>query len=203
MSCDLPDPERLLQQARTGNASLGPLLELYRGYLALLARLEIGRRLQGKIDAADLVQETFLEAHRHFALFLGKTEAEFVCWLRQILAGRLAKLVRHYLGTQRRNVRLERELAAELDRSSQTLDQGLVAPQSSPSHQVARREQAVLLANALEQLPADYREVLILRHLEGLTFPEVAQRMGRTVLSVKKLWARALPRLRDWLGGAE
>jgi RNA polymerase sigma-70 factor (ECF subfamily) len=203
MSPDAPeDPELLLRQARAeGGAALGRLLELYRGYLALLARLQIGRRLQGKADSADLVQETFLEAHRHFARFEGGTEAEFVCWLRQILAGRLAKLVRHYLGTQRRDVRLERELAAELDQSSRVLDQGLVAPSSSPSQRAARGEQAVLLAAALERLPEDYREVLILRHLEGLSFPDVARRLGRSVLSVKKIWARALPRLRDALGG--
>jgi RNA polymerase sigma-70 factor (ECF subfamily) len=198
-----PDPQSLLRRARTNDcAALGQLLESYRSYLALLARLQIGRRLQGKIDAADLVQETFLEAHRHFSGFQGGTEAEFIAWLRQILAARLAKLVRHYLGTQRRNVRLERQLAAELEQSSRILDQGLVASSTSPSHQAARREQAVLLASALEQLPEDYREVLILRHLEGLSFPEVAHRMGRTVLSVKKLWARALPRLRDALAGS-
>jgi RNA polymerase sigma-70 factor (ECF subfamily) len=75
-----------------------------------------------------------------------------------------------------------------------------MARSSSPSHRAFRREQAVLLSGALEQLPAAYREVLILRHLEGLSFPEVARRMSRTVLSVKKLWARALPRLRDALG---
>jgi RNA polymerase sigma-70 factor (ECF subfamily) len=180
--------------------SLGQLLELYRDYLFVLARTQIGRRLQSKIDPGDLVQETFLEAHHHFAVFQGKTEAEFVSWLRQILAGRLAKLVRRYLGTQRRNVRLERDLVAELDQSSRLLDQGLVAPCSSPSQQAVRRERAVLLADALEQLPPHYREVLILRHLEGLSFPEVAQRMGRSLLSVKKLWARALPCLRSALG---
>ena len=83
------------------------------------------------------------------------------------------------------------------------LDQGLVAAHSTPSRRAARREQAVLLADALNQLPPDYREVLVLRHLEGLTFPEVAARMGRTVDSVEKLWVRALPRLRRVLGGAE
>ena len=71
---------------------------------------------------------------------------------------------------------------------------------SSPSNQASRREQAVLLADALGQLPSDYREVIILSHLEGLSFPEVAQRMGRSVNSVKNLWARALARLRRSLG---
>jgi RNA polymerase sigma-70 factor (ECF subfamily) len=202
MSDEIPaDPARLLVLARAGDGrALGRLLELYRGYLALLARLQIGRRLQGKVDAADLVQETFLEAHRNFVRFQGGTEGELVSWLRHILAGQLAMLVRRYLGTRRRDVRLERELAFELDESSRVLDQRLAAPQSTPSQQAARREQAVLLADALGHLPEDYREVIILRHLEGLSFPEVARRMDRTLNGVKNLWARALGRLRRLLG---
>src|SRR5262249_29387855 len=139
------DPIVLLDQAREGDAAaLGRLLELYRRYLALLARLQIGRRLQGKADASDVVQETFLKAHRDFASFRGKTEAEWMGWLRQILAFQVGQLVRHYCGTQRRDVRLERELSAELDRSSFALSQNLIAEQSSPSEQAAKREQAVL-----------------------------------------------------------
>lgn len=144
------------------------------------------------MDAADLVQETFLKAHRHFVQFRGMTEREFISWLRQILAATLANLVRHYYAAQRRDVRLERELAVDLDESSRVLDQGLLAKQSSPSQRAVRREQAVVLADALGQLPEDYREVVILRQLQGLTFPEVARRMSRTVDSVKncghELW---------------
>lgn len=196
------EPEQLLLEARTGDAAtLGSLLELYRRYLALLARVQIGQRLQGKVDASDLVQETFLEAHRNFPRFLGTNEAQFVGWLRQILAAKLADLLRRYLGTQGRDVRLEREIEDALDHSSVLLDRGLVAPQSSPSQQAARREQAVLLADALGQLPDDYREAIVLRHLEGLTFPQVAQRMGRSLDSVEKLWLRALALLRQLLGG--
>ena len=71
-----------------------------------------------------------------------------------------------------------------------------------PAAKRSRREQAVLLADALEQLPKSYRDVLILHHLEDLTFAEVAGRLGRSVDSVEKLWARALARLRRALGGA-
>jgi RNA polymerase sigma-70 factor (ECF subfamily) len=195
------DPEELLRAARAqGPVALGPLLELYRSYLTLLARLQIGRRLQSKVDAADLVQETFLKAYRDFGQFRGTTERELATWLRQILATNLAMVVRRYLGTQRRDARLEQELAEDLNQSSGVLHRGLLAPHSSPSQQAARREQAVLLANALDRLPADYREVIILRHLEERTFPEVARHMDRTVDSVKKLWMRALVRLRRSLG---
>jgi RNA polymerase sigma-70 factor (ECF subfamily) len=201
MERDGSSPERLLARARAGErAALGKLLERYSGYLALLARLQIGRRLRGKADPADVVQDVFLEAHANFERFRGATEEELLSWLRRILATRLVDLMRRYLGTQSRDVRLERELAAELDQSSH-LDGGLLAKQESPSRQVARREEGLLLADALALLPKDYREVLILRHLEGLPFPAVAQRMERTLDSVKKLWTRALDRLRSILKG--
>ncbi len=196
--------EHLLPLARAGRAeALGQLLERYRNYLELLARLQIGRRLQSKVDAADVVQETFLDAHATFGQFRGATERELVAWLRQVLAFNLASLVRHYCGTRRRDVDLERELVQELDQSSMVLDHGFIAPDSSPSHKVSRREQAVLLADALGRLAPDYREVIILRQLEGLSFPEVAVQMDRTVDSVKKLWIRALAQLRRTLGGEE
>jgi RNA polymerase sigma-70 factor, ECF subfamily len=195
------DPVALLRAARAGDeAALGQLLELYRNYLTLLARLQIGRRLQGKVDASDLVQETFLNAHRDFAGFRGVSEQEVVGWLRRILATRLAMLVRHFQGTQRRDVRLERKLTGELEASSRNLNRDLAASFSTPSQQAARREQAVLLADALRELSEDYREVIILRHMEGLSFPEVARQLGRSVDSVKKLWMRGLVQLRRLLG---
>src|SRR5947209_15179530 len=113
------DRGHLLLQARQGaDAARGALLEAYRAYLDLLARVQIGQRLQGKVDASDIVQETFLEAHRNFGRFRGASEGEFVCWLRQILAANLADLLRRYLGTQGRDVRLEREIQDAFDRSS-------------------------------------------------------------------------------------
>jgi RNA polymerase sigma-70 factor (ECF subfamily) len=201
MSQTSPEPEALLRAARGKDTpALGRLLEQYRRYLKLLARLGIDRRLQGKLDPSDLVQETFMEAHRDFPQFQGTTEAELLAWLRQILVSNLANQARRYLGTKGRDVRLERELAVDVDVSSRLLERGLVAAGSSPSQQAAHREQAVILAEVLGQLPDEQREVIILRHLEGLTFPEVAARMDKSTDSVKKTWARALARLRGLLG---
>jgi len=197
------EAEQLMQQIRQGNAGvLGTLLERYRRYLTLLARVEIGRHLRSKLDASDVVQETFLEAHRHFVGFAGGNEAQLVRWLRTILATTLANQVRRYLGTQGRDVRLEQQLADSLDQSSMGLEGILAAPISSPSQQADRREQALILSDALGELSEDYREVIVLRHLEGLTFPQVSERMGRSLDSVQKLWLRALAKLRQVMGGA-
>lgn len=193
----LADIPTLLASARGGDAAaLGRMLERYRNYLLALARVQIGRRLQRKVEEGDLVQETFLEAHRAFPRFRGTTEAELAYWLRQILAARLAMLLRHYFGTAQRNLDLERELSDALDESSQTLGSAFVSDGTSPSQGAARREQAVILADALARLPEDYARVLTLRHLDSLSFPEVAERMGRSVDAVEKLWARALVKLR-------
>jgi RNA polymerase sigma-70 factor (ECF subfamily) len=194
------DPDLILVLAKEGDReALGRLIERHRGYLILLARMQIGRLLRGKLDPEDILQEVSLEAHRGVIRFRGSTERAFRAWLRQILAAVLSNQVRHYRGTKGRDPRLERRLAEDLDRSSRALDRGLIAAESSPSQQVARGERALLLAEALARLPEDYREVIVLRHLEGLSFAEVGQRMERTEDSVKNLWVRALARLRRTL----
>lgn len=193
------EPEKLIREARTGDEPFGRLLARYANYLTILARVEVGRRLQAKLDPTDLVQDVFLEAHRHFPAFRGSTEPEFVAWLRQILAGVLANTLRRYFGTQARDPRLEQELRAGVDQSSCMLCEQIASPGTSPSEVASRREQAVLFADALGRLPDDYREVIVLRHLEALPFADVANRMGKTVDSVEKLWLRALTRLRQEL----
>jgi RNA polymerase sigma-70 factor (ECF subfamily) len=195
------DPEELIREARGGEDPKGRLLSRYTNYLTLLARVEVGRRLQGKLDPADLVQDVFLQAHRQFPGFRGTTEPELTGWLRQIFAGVLANTLRRYFGTQARDPRLEQELRADVERSSCMLVERLASPGTSPSEAASRREQAVLFADALGRLPPDYREVIVLRHLEALPFAEVAGRMRRTVDSVEKLWLRGLARLRQEMGG--
>ncbi len=191
---------RLLRALRQGDAAAqGEILLRYQPWLRLLARLQIDSRFQGKFDASDIVQQTLLEACRDLPQFHGTTEAELRAWLRQILAHVLAHEIRRYHGTRQRDVDREVSLDQALAQSSQRLGDMLAAPGSSPSQQAARREQEVLLANVLACLPADYREVIILRNLEGLSHEEVARRMGRNVGAVRMLWVRALARLRQEL----
>jgi RNA polymerase sigma-70 factor (ECF subfamily) len=192
-------PEQLLAQARAGDdAAQGRLLELYRSYLGLMARSLIGRALRTKLDPSDVVQETFLKAHTDFKGFLGQGEPELVSWLRRILVHRLADMARHHKA-QGRDVRREESLEAALERSSLDVQRSLAEWSHSPSSLAIRREQAVLLAEALRRLPEDYREVFVLRNLEHVPIEEIATRMGRSPNAVRKLWSRALLALRQEL----
>ena len=195
-------PEQLLERACAGNLqALAELLDLYRNYLAILARVHIDTTLQPKADPSDLVQEACLHAVRDFPHFRGTTEAEFLAWLRRILAHRGIAMIRRYKQARQRDVTREEQIAAEIDQSAQALALVPMSTHYSPSQSAARREMGVLLADALAGLPEHYRDALILHHLEQRPIAEVAQRMGRTVDSVKKLLARGLIRLRSAMEG--
>jgi RNA polymerase sigma-70 factor (ECF subfamily) len=188
--------DALVVRGRAGDqAALGMLLELYRNYLRLLARSLIRSPLQVRLDASDLVQETFLKAHHQFGQFAGSSEGELVAWLRQILVRSLANQAKHHRA-RGRDQRRQESLDALLDRTSLAIQAQLADSIASPSSHATRREQAVLLADALARLPADYREVFILRNLEQLGVDEISTRMGRSPNAVRKLWGRAMVALK-------
>jgi RNA polymerase sigma-70 factor (ECF subfamily) len=197
---------RLLEEARHGRReSLGILLESYRNRLTALARMQIDTRLRSRANPSDLVQETFLQASRHFDQFKGNTK-ELEAWLRRILHRRVVRLVRKHIIARKRSVRLEipaRVGDAGLNGSLAGRVDPLVSPSSSPSNQAQRRELAKIMADRLARLPAAYRQVLVLRHLNGLSFAEVADHMARSEGAVRVLWLRALERLRQQLGLGE
>ena len=172
-------------------------LESFRNYLLLLARLQMGPELQGKLEAEDLVQETLLKAHRNQDQFRGRSEAECLVWLRTILARCLTDAVRKH--APRAGAR-ERSLEAALEQSSRRLGSMLAADQTSPSQKASRDEQLLRLADALTGLPDDQRRAVELRHLHGLATVEIARRMDRTVAAVGGLLQRGLRALREGLG---
>jgi RNA polymerase sigma-70 factor (ECF subfamily) len=192
-------PEALLERARRGDASaLGVLLEAYRNYIHLSARLMAGDRFAGRLGASDVVQETFLDACRDFPQFVGGTEREFLVWLRRILAHNVADQLRAHR-SQRRDVDRERAIDDLFDASEQSLDQGLASSGPSPSSQASKRERAVLVADALARLQPDHRDVIVYRNFEHFPFEEVARRMERTSAAVRMLWARAIEKLSEEL----
>jgi RNA polymerase sigma-70 factor (ECF subfamily) len=174
----------------------GRHLERYRAYLLLLARAQLDRGLQAKLDPSDVVQQTLLKAHQNWDQFRGSSEAELAAWLRSILAHHLADMVRKFdpwLG------RRDRSLEAALEQSSARLESWLAAEDTSPSKKLERQEQLLRMAQALAGLPDDQRSALELRHLRGQAVAEVAREMGRSTAAVGSLLYRGLKSLRELL----
>jgi RNA polymerase sigma-70 factor (ECF subfamily) len=176
----------------------GEILERYRDYLRLLARMQLPANLQGKLDASDLVQQTLLKAFEKLEQLRGQNEAQIAAWLRQILANTLANAVRD-LGRQKRNAGLERSIEAAIEHSSACLEAWLAAEQSSPSEQAQRNEQVLRLAQGLSSLPELQREVLVLRHCQGWSVEDIGKHLGRTRAAVASLLRRGLKELREFL----
>jgi RNA polymerase sigma-70 factor, ECF subfamily len=185
------------------NSSLGRLLTLYSNYLKLLVTAQLDERLKGRVSASDIVQESFLEAHRDFKQFRGETPGEFVVWLRRIVVNNILRMVEQHVLTGKRDVRREvsmEEMGRRLEQSTVRLETLIAVESNSPSGCAQQREDEIRLADAIAQLPSDYREVIVLRHIEGLPFEEVGQRMQRTAGAVRMLWLRALKLLREQWG---
>jgi RNA polymerase sigma-70 factor (ECF subfamily) len=177
-------------------------IDRYRGYLAALARLQVAARpwVSAKLDASDLVQQTLLQAHAARGQFRGKTPEELIAWLRQILTHTLANQLRS-LGQAKRDVGAERSLEADLDASQSRLDAWLAVDQTSPSETAGANERAAALAAAVGELPADQREVVLSKHVHGLSLAAIAEQTGRTPASVAGLLRRGLQALRQRLDG--
>jgi RNA polymerase sigma-70 factor (ECF subfamily) len=170
--------------------------ERYRAYLHLLARLQLDRRLQARVDASDIVQQTLVQAIRGASEFRGRTDAEVAAWLRQILANTLANTFRD-LGRQRRDVRREWSIQAAVEQSSARLESWLAADQTSQSQGAIRSDQVVELADAIANLHEAQREVPTLHHLQGWTLDQVADHLGRSPAAVAGLIKRGLRALRQ------
>ena len=193
--------EVLLSQALAGSGEcFGRLLHVYRNYLKLLIVSQLERKLASRISPSDVIQETFLEANRDFTSFRGSSSAEFCAWLRRILVNNLHRVVEQHVLTEKRDVRREislEALANNLEQSTARLDTILPDPGSSPSRNAERHELEISLADQLAELPVDYRDVIVLRHIEALPLEKIGQRMDRAPGAARMLWLRAIELLRE------
>ena len=190
----LEDLAGQIQAARKGSQEvLAWLLEKCRPYLLLVANDELDSALRPKVGASDLVQDSLLEARQDFPQFRGSTQEDLLAWLRSILCHNLADARRRFQGAARRRLLQEESLDAE---SAAELREKLVADTASPHEQAVTREEKETLEAALARLPEDYRRVLELRYNQDRSFAEVGAALGRSEESAKKLWLRAVRRLR-------
>ena len=169
-------------------------LESFRDYLRVLARTRLDPRLQARIDASDIVQQTLLEAYQDVKAFRGSTSAELAAWLRRILAHNLSNALRD-LRRQCRDVGREQSLEAALDASSRTVEVWLADEQAGPDEQAQRREELDRLTRAVAELPEPQREVVLLRHFHGFSIADISRDTGKTAASVAGLLHRGLMEL--------
>jgi RNA polymerase sigma-70 factor (ECF subfamily) len=194
------DTEHLLELAAAGDDDArGQLLQRHRGRLKRMVAVRADARLAARVDPSDIVQDTLAEAARRLDGYLRERPLPFYPWLRRLALERLTVLYRRHIRTRRRSV-VREEAAGLPDRSALELAERLFARGSSPSARLHREELQSRVRVALAALTDTDREVLALRHLEGLSVKDVAAVLGTTEGAVRTRHVRALHRLRKLLG---
>jgi RNA polymerase sigma-70 factor (ECF subfamily) len=177
----------------------GRLLEWCRPYLLAVANDELAADLQAKLGASDLVQETFLQAHRDFQQFRGHTDHELRGWLRAILHHNLGMVGRHYREFDKRDLRRECALS---DDSANEPSPALIDP-STPSAHLQAQEKDEALVQAMTRLPETYRQVVQWRNYDRCSHEEIGRRLDRSPEAARQLWRRAIIQLTQLLEACE
>jgi RNA polymerase sigma-70 factor (ECF subfamily) len=199
MSRDARDTSELLERARQGDhGALGEAFTRHRERLRRMVELRLDRRLQGRIDPSDVLQEAYLEVDRSLADYLRNPVLPFFLWLRFLTGRKLQALHRHHLGTQVRDAGREVSLhhGALPEANSVSLAAQLLGRYTSPSQAAVRAELQIRVQEALNSMDGLDREVLALRHFEELSNAETAQVLGIGEATASHRFVRALKRLK-------
>jgi RNA polymerase sigma-70 factor (ECF subfamily) len=194
--------EALLDRLRSGDRDvLGELFRLHRARLWRLVRFRMDRRLLGRIDADDVLQEAFLAGSHRVESYLTEPGASFFVWLRLIVMQTLCDLHRHHLGAQMRDVRRDISLDPAFDgtRTSVCLAAILVGSLTSPSQAIAAIELMARLEQAISSMSEIDQEIIALRHFEDLNNLETAEALGLTPQAASNRYVRAISRLKQIL----
>jgi RNA polymerase sigma-70 factor (ECF subfamily) len=199
---DSGETDQLLQRAAQGDQQgWGVLLKRHRVRLRRMVALRLDRRLQGRIDASDIIQDAYQEAWSRLPEYLRQRPAPFFMWLRYLTGQKLLELHRHHLGTQMRDAGREVSLyrGSLPETSSAALADQLLGRDPRPSEAAVRAEMKIRLQEALNTLEPLDREVLALRHFEHLSNAETAQLLEIEQSAASKRYLRALKRLKEIL----
>ena len=177
------------------------LLERFRQYLRSLIAVRLDRRVARRVDASDIVQEALADASERMDDYLRARPLPFLDWLRRLARDRVVDAHRRHLGSLRRSVARERATSEMTDASVAELGRRLLAPDTSPSNRLDRRERFERIAAALAKLQDRDREVLVMWYLEQRNTHEIANTLGITERGVRSRHLRALLRLRLCIDG--
>jgi RNA polymerase sigma-70 factor (ECF subfamily) len=189
----------LLIQAKAGDQqALAELFARYRDRLRRMVRLRLDRRMLGRIDPSDVLQDAYLDVARRFGEYAAAPRVPFYLWLRALAGQRLIDLHRRHLGAQMRDAGQEVSLyrGALPSASSASLAQHLLAGLTSPTQAAIRAEMQLRLQEAINGLAPIDREVVVLRHFEELSNAEAAEVLGLEPAAASKRYIRAIRRLK-------
>jgi RNA polymerase sigma-70 factor, ECF subfamily len=192
----------LLQRAAQGDQQAwGALLTQSRDRLRCMLALRLDRRLQGRVDPSDIIQDAYIDASARLADYARQPEMPFFLWLRFLTGQRLLRVHRQHLGAEMRDVGREVSLyhGALPQATSAALAAQLLGRDTRPSEAAIRAERQIRLQEALNSLDPLDREVLALRHFEQLSNAEAARVLGLQEAAAAKRYVRALKRLREIL----
>src|SRR6516165_7292464 len=197
------DANLLLRRALAGDESaLAMLFDDYRDRLKRMIRLRLDRRLSGRVDSSDVLQDAYLDVRKRLAEYASDPAAmPFHLWLRLVTGQRLTDLHRHHLGSQMRDAGQEVSLhrGPFPQASSISLAAQLLGKMTSASKAAIRAEHKLIVQEALNGMDPIDREVLALRHFEQLSNDETAQVLGLTKSAASNRYIRALKRLKEIL----
>jgi RNA polymerase sigma-70 factor (ECF subfamily) len=195
---DPDDFSTLLRHALAGDSdAASALFAPFRDRMRRMVELRLDRRLRGRVDADDIVQETFLEAVRRLPDYVAKPSMSFPVWLRFLAGQQLVDAARHHLGVQKRDAGMEVSLyrGPMPEASSASLASLLLGRLTTPSQAAVRIETQLQVQEVLNRMDPLDREVLVLRHFEHLSNNEVAELLGLGKSAASKRYVVALKRL--------
>jgi RNA polymerase sigma-70 factor, ECF subfamily len=199
MTGEASETAGLLRRAAQGDqAAWGALLVRSRGRLRRMVALRLDRRLQGRVDPSDIIQEAYIDASARLAEYARQPDMPFFLWLRFLTGQRLLRVHRQHLGAEMRDVAREVSLyrGALPAATSAALAAQLLGRDTRPSEAAVRAERSIRLQEALNSMDPLDREVLALRHFEQLSNAEAARVLGLQEPAAAKRYVRALKRLR-------
>jgi RNA polymerase sigma-70 factor (ECF subfamily) len=203
------DPDRLddlIQRAARGeDEALVELFNCYRGRLRQMVRLRLDRRLQGRVDPSDVLQDAYIDMAQKLPEYAGKEAIPFFVWLRMVVGERLLRVHRQHLGAAMRDATREISLhrGAFPEATSASLAGQLLGQITSASRSVQRAEMKLRLQGILNAMEPLDREVIALRHFEELSNDEVAAALGLTKSAASKRYVRAMVRLKAAVDDAQ
>jgi RNA polymerase sigma-70 factor (ECF subfamily) len=197
MTDEPPVTRPLLDRLRQGDRdALGDLFAYYRPRLRQMLRLRIDARLAARLDPSDVLQEAYLDAARQVDNYVREPKVTAYIWLRGLARERLANLEQQHLGARRRAVSRDLSLPGQ---SSLLLAKHLLAPGTGSGEAFLKHGVRQQVQRALARISAEDREVLLMRHFEGMTNGEVAQALSLTDSTATMRYGRALFRLKEVL----